>query len=362
MNNKRIYTALGALFVTASMAFAQHMLIVDKGGYLKALKTSEIGHTTFTSDREWFEIKNNDIEDIGENLFSASCNVSLGDGIKSIGNGIEVGVCYSKDTETPTIYDHSMSIGTELKDYTFKISPVAPGTTYYYRVYVKFRSDVFYGDVAKVTTFGTAPVDNSKIINGHKFVDLGLPSGILWAETNIGAESAVDDGKYFAWGETTTKLTYSKDRYRLGYDGVYYYYKKYNYDDGKTVLEPNDDAAYVNWGDSCRMPTSDEFEELINSCTWTLTYKPTSDVKTTIKGYEILSNTNGNSIFLPASGFYYHDSLLERGLSGLYWSSALFSSSDNVSTSYALKFNSGHHDVICTGRWKGFSVRPVAEP
>lgn len=122
-------------------------------------------------------------------------------------------------------------------------------------------------------TFETTKIDLGDgvyLINGHKFIDLGLPSGLLWAETNIGAETAYDDGYYYAWGETSTKEDYSTSTYKgLTIDTTYSelyekyiyteIYSKYNETDGKTVLDKEDDAAYVNWGISCRMPTKEDW-------------------------------------------------------------------------------------------------------
>ena len=203
--------------------------------------------------------------------------------------------------------------------------------------------------------------DGSVTINGHKFIDLGLPSGLLWAETNIGAETAYDDGNYYAWGETETN---TKNNYILG---TYNYNSlgltKYTSSDNKTVLEDSDDAACQNWGSSCRMPTQTDFTELCNTdnCTWTWTSK-TNSSNEEINGYEVTSKVNGNSIFFPASGFRYQVELCYRGSGGYYWSSKLYYS--NVSYAYILNFSSGgafssHADEY---RYYGLSVRPVAEP
>ena len=201
--------------------------------------------------------------------------------------------------------------------------------------------------------------DGVYLINGHKFIDLGLPSGLLWAETNIGAATAADDGNYYAWGETSTKSTYSRNAY---FDYNYTTYSR----NGKTTLENQYDAAYVNWGDSCRMPTSDEFSELLNSenCTWTWTSMTTSD-DSSIYGYKVTSVKNGNSIFLPASGFrdvdINNDGYLgDHGSAGSYWSRALNSS--NSYTAYYLNFSSSYHSQFGTNRYYGLTVRPVAEP
>ena len=186
--------------------------------------------------------------------------------------------------------------------------------------------------------------------NNHDYVDLGLPSGTLWATCNVGANSPEEYGDYFAWGETETKTDYSWDTYKFTTDGGSTF-TKYTETDGKTTLDPEDDAAAVNWGGKWRMPTDDEWTELRENCTWTWTSL------NGVNGYEVTSKTNGNSIFLPAAGRRNNDNLDKAGNDGRYWSSSLYLfypsracyvyiSSDNV--------NRGS-----SGRCYGLSVRPV---
>ena len=134
--------------------------------------------------------------------------------------------------------------------------------------------------------------EGNYIFNGHKFVDLGLDSGLLWAVTNIGAESETDFGDYFTWGGTVANSATNKY-------GSFQSWTKYNFTDGLTVLEPSDDAAYVNWGTSCRMATYDEWSELISSCTWTYT------TENEVVGFKVTGTKTGytdKSIFLPRAG------------------------------------------------------------
>ncbi len=212
-------------------------------------------------------------------------------------------------------------------------------------------------------TLGSSSKDNSQVIGGHKFIDLGLPSGLLWAETNIGAETAADEGNYYAWGETTTKATYSLSEYSY-YDKSSSSFKKYNSDDNKTTLEASDDAAYVNWGSFCHMPTSKDLEELLNSdnCTWTWGSKTKSDGSTTINGYVVTSKKNDNSIFLPASGFCDVNGLQYKGTLGGLRSSSLNTGQIN-STCY-LFFTSSSYILTYVGedRDYGINIRPVANP
>lgn len=100
--------------------------------------------------------------------------------------------------------------------------------------------------------------------NGHDYVDLGLPSGTLWATMNIGASSPTGFGSYFAWGETSTKSSYTWNNYALGTEDNL---TKYNATDGKTRLELSDDAAHVLWGGDWHIPTIDQWREL---CSWAM--------------------------------------------------------------------------------------------
>lgn len=201
------------------------------------------------------------------------------------------------------------------------------------------------------------------MLNGHVFVNLGLPSGTLWAETNIGADKEADDGNYYAWGETATQSEYSIISYKYNIIGSLYKLSKYNTTDGKGVLDQEDDAAYVNWGTSCRMPTSDEFVELHNTdnCTWTWSSKSNSS-STSVNGYLVTSKKNGYSIFLPASGSINYSTFIEKNSYGYYWSSTLRKIGNQYETANAstLNFSTNFIEQDYCGRNYGCSVRPVA--
>jgi uncharacterized protein (TIGR02145 family) len=143
---------------------------------------------------------------------------------------------------------------------------------------------------------------------------------------NVGATTPEDYGDYFAWGETSTKSTYDWSTYFDTNDGGNTF-TKYNNEGGKTVLDPEDDAAYVNWGGSWRMPTRAEWKELINNCTWEWT------TQNGIDGYKVTSNKEGYThkfIFLPAAGYRNGSILHSEGSQGQYWSSSLVEDSFSV--------------------------------
>ena len=195
----------------------------------------------------------------------------------------------------------------------------------------------------------------------HEWVDLGLPSGTLWATCNVGANSPEEYGDYFAWGEIEPKDNYSWSTYKYckGSNDTMTKYcaqSDYGYNgftDGKKELDPEDDAAAVNWGSNWRMPSFSQIIELYNSSYTTTTWTTQNG----INGRKITSNSNGNSIFLPAAGYRNDTSLYGAGSYGLYWSRSLNTS--RPPGEYYLCFGSGYFDWHFSHRVYGQSVRPV---
>lgn len=212
--------------------------------------------------------------------------------------------------------------------------------------------------------------------NGHEYVDLGL--SVKWATCNVGTTTPEGYGDYFAWGETSTKETYNWSTY-FDYDEDTKSFPKYNNEGGKTILDPEDDAAYVNWGGSWRMPTQAEWQELLDNCTWEWT------TQNGIDGYKVTSNKEGYThklIFLPAAGYRSGSNLSNEGSKGQYWSSSLtedgFSEAMGCSTkglraAYLLILNRSNHSLVSgtigesdgygtaylENRYEGCSVRSV---
>ncbi len=196
------------------------------------------------------------------------------------------------------------------------------------------------------------------------WVDLGLPSGTIWATRNVGASAPEDYGDYFAWGETSPKDYYDWITYKWGYydnkgnwQWTKYYFSYYDHSsqstitgDNKTKLDPADDAARANWGSGARMPSMEQIQELRDKCSWQWTQR------NGVYGQQG-TGPNGNTIFLPAAGDRWSESLYYAGSSGYYWSRTLFSSGSLYA--YCLYFNSdgvywyGYH------RYDGLSVRAV---
>ena len=194
------------------------------------------------------------------------------------------------------------------------------------------------------------------VVNGHAWVDLGLPSGTKWATCNVGATTPEEYGDYFAWGDTTTKSDYS-GLYCPTYGLIISQLQSQGYIDSEGNLNPQYDAARANWGGSWRMPTESEMQELIDKCTWTWT------TYNGVKGYNV-ECPNGNSIFLPAAGSCSSSSSFSGlGSHGFYWSSTPYSTSCdesyNYTYAYELDFRSDFHYMDYITRYFGRSVRPV---
>ena len=216
--------------------------------------------------------------------------------------------------------------------------------------------------------FATCSVTVEPFVIGA--VDLGLPSGLKWANANLGASSPEDYGDYYAWGEvepyysSQDPLTWKEGK--TGYNWVSYKWgngstsalTKYNTDnshgsvDNKTVLDPEDDAAHVSLGGKWRMPTDAEWTELRTECTWTWT------TQNGVNG-RLVTGKNGNSIFLPAAGYRLSTYLSDAGSNGYYWSSSLYT--DYPYFAWGVYFNSGNVYSGRDNRFAGFSVRPVIE-
>jgi len=190
----------------------------------------------------------------------------------------------------------------------------------------------------------------------HEYVDLGLPSGTLWASCNVGANSPEEYGDYFAWGETEPKEVYNWSTYKWCNGSSnntltkYCTNSSYGTVDNKAELEPEDDAAYVNWGPSWRMPTYDQINELKTKCTWTWT------TQNGVNG-RLVTGPNGNTLFLPAAGCRYDDSLYYAGSSGGCWSRTLIPG--HPYRAYGMYFGSADIVLNDGNRYSGFTVRAV---
>ena len=200
-------------------------------------------------------------------------------------------------------------------------------------------------------------MNNSINNNGFGYVDLGLPSGTLWATMNVGALKPSDYGLYFAWGETYgyTADQIGEDKqfnwgnYKWSVDGLDSNFSKYKITGATLNLE--DDAVHINMGGSWHMPTDKQIQELIDNTTSTWT---TQDG---INGRLFTSKNNGNSIFIPAAGYASNGSLYNSGSYGSVWFSVL--SKVYVDGGQYLNFGSSSVNLNYGSRYGGRSVRGV---
>lgn len=217
--------------------------------------------------------------------------------------------------------------------------------------------------------------DTPNMHNGHEYVDLGVVvdgKPVYWATTNIGAEQPADYGLYFAWGETFGYTEDANDGRKFDWasyssklcGGGSYNMKKYCTDgngivDYKTVLDPEDDAAHVNWQGAWRMPTKEEQDAIRSQCTWTWTTM-TNSLGKSVNGCKVSNKTDSSKyIFLPAAGNRLIGVLYAAGSGGDYWSSSL--STRESYSAFFIHFDSDNYGWGNGNRYYGHSVRPVCQ-
>lgn len=187
-------------------------------------------------------------------------------------------------------------------------------------------------------------------------VDLGLPSGTLWCDRNVGAASPEDYGAFFSWGNTEPHYP-NRDNMDWGDDdnGFDYSFDSDTYKETEGYklegnIDMDHDAARVNMGEPWQMPTDDQFQELYDNCTWE------RKTKNGVNGYLVISKINGNVLFFPASGGGGGTSWGSRGAYGVYWSSSFYSARY---ARYLYFYSGGVNPQDTNLRYLGFAVRPV---
>lgn len=216
-----------------------------------------------------------------------------------------------------------------------------------------FPKTIFYNDTANNSanrpSQGIKPSATSGTLNGHEWVDLGLPSGTKWATCNIGANDYTELGDYFAYGETSPKKTYSYENhaYTKHENDVSYNLTKKELP--YTISNTAHDAAYINWGKGWRMPTKTEFLELYSKC------------KVTRVGNLLkFTGPNGNHIYLNAGGYRFFDRCLHLNKYCIYWTSS--NVNNNMSIPKVFSLNEKNTDAeIDLSPYVGCLIRPVSD-
>ncbi len=226
-----------------------------------------------------------------------------------------------------TYVNKEYKLKTTLKDDTIEGASWASSNTAIATINNGVLTTKSSGTVTISATYESKTTSCEIFVIEPEYVDLGL--SVMWATCNVGTTIPEDYGDYFAWGETMPKTEYNVFNYKYykvrnprdARDCIQTKYcteKKYGIVDNKTVLELEDDAAHVNWGGDWRMPTEEEFDELIKKCTWFRT------IKNGIYGFDV-TGPNGKSIFLPAAGgrggIFGGTYFSPRGYNGYYWCS-----------------------------------------
>lgn len=176
-------------------------------------------------------------------------------------------------------------------------------------------------------------------MGGHLYVDLGLPSGTLWSVCNMGADKPEEFGEYYAWGETSTKSSYNWNTYSIGSEL-----------DSLPALDEAHDAAATNWGYGWRMPSREDFDEIITYCTKTWT------TRNNVNGY-LITGPNGNNMFLPASGGRGDGNIYESGSCGFYWLNSVYTNDTQFAWGFILDSDSIYETSYY--RMYGQTIRPV---
>ena len=177
-------------------------------------------------------------------------------------------------------------------------------------------------------------------------VDLGLPSGTIWAACNLGASSPEEYGDYYAWGETEPKDKYTLGNYKFETQHNFIKnFEKYNKEDGKIILDPEDDAAHVVLGGKWHMPTKKQIEELVENAT-----NEESELNG-VKGRLFTSKINDNTLFFPYSGYKSGGDIIGKGKLTYYWSSSI----NEKYPDNAISIDSDYYDRHKSDDWEKFS-------
>ena len=248
------------------------------------------------------------------------------------------GVCWST-SQNPAISDSFSIDGVGLGEYVSIINGLTANTTYYVRAYATNSEGTTYGEEK---TFTTLEIIEENSINGHEYVDLGLPSGLKWATCNVGAETPEAYGTYYAWGMTVPPTNNS-----------FYpeYCSTYELEIGDISGDVQYDVAASSWGATWRMPTRDEFIELrVNTIC-------ESTIQNGVLGYK-MTGPNGNHLFLPAAGYYKYDIPYYEGMYGSYWTST--PNENNMSAYYFGFVGEDYYYNNSSSRYEGQTVRAVS--
>lgn len=371
------YTPMAAFYYSATETTAEGLIssgtkvssVIASGGTITAslaglnpattyyfLASATVAGIRFNGDVRSFatadftpEIATGPASDIGGSSATVKAEVKT-NSIETIpASQIEVSFYYSP---TATTAEGLVSSGTKVtgsldagQTYKAVLQGLSTQTTYYFVSTASVAGKKVTGSIGTFTT----------IYVPSEAVDLGL--SVLWCTRNLGADSAGKAGGFYSWGETATKNRYDWTTYSLC-NGAENTMKAYCTSsdsgtvDGLSRLDLKDDAARATLGQEWRMPTSEEMNELRQKCTWKWTTQDSA------YGYKV-TGTNGNSIFLPAAGYWDDSTGTSSGSVGMYWCSDLLDGNDNFAV--RLYFHQTSLGRSYGARYLGYSIRPVMQ-
>jgi hypothetical protein len=368
IDEKGVITGL----VPGSYAIKFTGYILAKSGVDKMLMITVVSERSETEPNNTFDTANEIYTKIRFGLYNTSdidffkfTNSNL-----KWGDNVTFKIHYYGSREAPFGYKWSTFCGTDMIGSGSLISQdqeckalVTSGNTVYLEIYYdQSRSQYFnYGEEFVIEMYINGELVQLDNNNGgyeeEAYVDLGLPSGTLWATCNLGAESKFTVGDYYAWGETSTKSEYTRDNYKWGSQFFYTKYvttSEYGIVDGKVELDREDDAAYVNLGEGWRMPTMEEWQELSENCSW----RGYSDASTNYNLVTEGTGPNGNKIYLAVTG--------DRGGYGssewgFYWTKNLYTTDNEMYLANTIQCLGS---IIFNRDWRylGLNIRPIYDP
>ena len=304
------------------------------------------GGTVVATPEETFQIPTYpvtlDVYDVGASSAKVYGKI---EGLEMIGGDVSYGIGYATEGETGrTLIDATADMGSGV--YYTNLIALKPNTTYKCFAYLTIDGETFYGEIKQFKTKDETicPDDNPP-----HMIDLGLPSGLKWACCNIGAKKPEEKGDLFAWGETSTKSSFGWNNYIYwtDIDGNGIIYDEEIKELGDDISGTIYDAATVNWGDNWRIPTSEEYGELIQKTGSTI-------YSSEIDGRYIIGN-NGNKIMMPCNPDQYE-----------YWTSTMarpgyYSPYIGNRNAYSFRISYDWTLVGSTVRCAGLMIRPVAK-
>lgn len=235
--------------------------------------------------------------------------------------------------------------GSGTGEYQCEMTDLYPNETFYVRAFAVNEAGIAYSEEFTFTTLNDDGNDEGNVINGYEYVDLGLPSGLKWATTNVGATSPDEIGSYFAWGELKSKDIFSMDNcptYGVAMEDF--------------SGDAEHDVAAFSWESTWRMPTEADMRELKDKCTWEWIMQDNG-----VWG-SVATGPNGNQVFFPSGGFMTETNVDFADAEAAYWTSSPDNNEHDPNfATFFYVYNNNFCNIGWMSRYVGLLVRPVSE-